>query len=94
MYNKKIKYTGIRPGEKMHEALISCSESSRVKDIDSHYVISPSYLDPTNESIFEYSSSKDIMSKSELKEYLTSLGVLEKNASDFTGRTIEEHKRY
>lgn len=93
IYNKEIKYTGIRPGEKMHELLISYSESPRVKDIGDHYVISPAYSDLVNDNIFEYTSAKDIMEKDKLKSYLTSLNLLDKNLDDFVGKTIEEHKR-
>ena len=70
MYNKEIRYTGIRPGEKMHESLISASESSRVTDAGDYYVITPSYKEKTNDNIFEYTSEQDIMSKDDLKSYL------------------------
>ena len=37
--NKKIKYIGIRPGEKMHESMISQSDAPFCLDINKHYVV-------------------------------------------------------
>lgn len=93
MYNKKIVFTGIRPGEKIHESLVSECESTRATDIGSHYVIRPSYSSELSNDIFEYSSKQDILSKEELKSHLTNLSILDRNINDFTGRTIEEYKR-
>lgn len=93
MYDKKIIYTGIRPGEKLHEALVSESESSRAVDIESHYVLKPSYTTQLSETIFEYSSEQDVMTKEELKEYLMGLSLLERDAEEFIGRNIKEYIR-
>ena len=35
----KIEYTGIRPGEKLHEILITEGESKRISEYSDHYVI-------------------------------------------------------
>jgi FlaA1/EpsC-like NDP-sugar epimerase len=40
----KIKIIGIRPGEKIHEEMISAHDSSDVYDIGKYYVIIPNYL--------------------------------------------------
>ena len=40
----KIKIIGIRPGEKVHEEMISAYDSSCVYDLGKYYVIMPSYL--------------------------------------------------
>lgn len=40
-YNKPIKIVGIRPGEKIHETLISFTESLRTIERDNYYVIMP-----------------------------------------------------
>ena len=77
----------------MHESLISDSESIRTEEIEKHYVISPSYNQPVNDDVFEYSSSQSCLSKDELKLYLDNLSILEKNAEDFTGKVIQEYKR-
>lgn len=37
------EYTGIRPGEKLHEALISEDESMNTYEFDDYYVIAPTY---------------------------------------------------
>ena len=39
---KKIKYLGIRPGEKMHEFLFSSDETILIYDFKNHYVLAPS----------------------------------------------------
>ena len=38
----KVKYIGIRPGEKIHEELITANESSHIFDIGKYYAILPS----------------------------------------------------
>lgn len=69
----KIELMGIRPGEKLHEVLITEYEASRTKNIDNAYVIKPEFgedlkwLDkkPMVKSNFSYSSDN--------LEFLTSL---------------------
>lgn len=39
-----FKYTGIRPGEKLHESLISFDEARNVKIVDGIYVILPQFF--------------------------------------------------
>jgi FlaA1/EpsC-like NDP-sugar epimerase len=39
--NKKINYIGIRPGEKMHEEMISVNDSSNVISVDKYFLILP-----------------------------------------------------
>ncbi len=80
-YQKEIKISGIRPGEKMHEDLVCEPESIRTRDVGDHYVIEPphfSYSSKKINNIFSYNSSQDILSKSELQEYLESLDLLRK----------------
>lgn len=93
MYGKTVEFTGIRPGEKMHESLISDSESIRTVELENHYVIKPAYDQPTSETVFEYSSADSCLEKDELKVYLDDLSILDKNVEEFVGKTIQEHKR-
>ena len=50
----KIKITGIREGEKIHEEMISQNESHRTVDLGSHYAI-------LNSSIFKYYKKKKFL---------------------------------
>jgi UDP-N-acetylglucosamine 4,6-dehydratase len=43
--NCTFKYTGIRPGEKLHESLISYDEARNVKEFDGIYVILPQFFE-------------------------------------------------
>ena len=49
--NSKILYTGIRPGEKIHEELISSGESNYVVDLKKYYAILSPLLDKTNTAL-------------------------------------------
>lgn len=42
-YGKPIEIIGIRPGEKIHETLISFTESLRTEEQGKYYIINPSY---------------------------------------------------
>jgi UDP-glucose 4-epimerase len=92
-YNKPIKITGIRPGEKMHESLVSRSESIRTHKKENHYVIKPSYSDTVHDNIFEYNSAQDVFSLEGLQHYLDGLNLLEKEIEDFPGKAIVENIR-
>ncbi len=50
----KIKYTGIRPGEKIHEDLIASSESRDTLDIGKYYVVINNY----NKKIYNFYVNK------------------------------------
>ena len=43
-YKKPIKITGIRPGEKLHETLVSFTESLRTIEKENYYIIKPTYI--------------------------------------------------
>jgi len=40
----RLKVTGIRPGEKMHEVLVTGEESRRTREFDTYYVILPEFV--------------------------------------------------
>lgn len=88
-YNKSIKLIGLRPGEKMHEDLINESESFRTRQIDNHYVIGPAY-EPGYSAKFIYTSADDVMSKQQLKDHLTKLGIFDMSLEKFQGLKIDE----
>lgn len=92
-YSKPIKITGIRPGEKLHEDLISSSESMRVRIENGIYKMRSTLEDViTNKKMFSYSSDQDLISKEDLYKYLKSIKVFDKNLNEFTGKTINEIK--
>ena len=43
--NAEIEFTGIRPGEKIHEEMISYTESANTIEYKNHFVILPSFRD-------------------------------------------------
>lgn len=74
--NIPITYTGIRPGEKIHEVMISAEESYHTIERNGYYVITPMLpeLQPTPiEQLAltdEYSSAHVTLSQAELRELL------------------------
>jgi FlaA1/EpsC-like NDP-sugar epimerase len=88
-FNKKIKITGHRPGEKMHEDLINESESSRTKKFMNYYVISSSHF-VGRENVFTYSSSDDVMTPDTLEKFLNEKRIFDKTIDEFKGQSIEE----
>lgn len=76
-YNKPIRTTGIRSGERMYETLINDTQSLKTVVGDKYYHIIPSYnKDLVNKDPFEYSSKQEILTKDELQNYLTSVNLL------------------
>ncbi|HEY2494557.1 MAG TPA: polysaccharide biosynthesis protein [Paenibacillus sp.] len=84
--NVEIKYVGIRPGERLHETLISESEGGRVINLDDHYfVIMPSFSNGelardeflvSTVSHRGYRSEDSMMSKEEIGQMLRKGGFL------------------
>ena len=73
-----IKYTGIRPGEKVHEIMVSEEECYRTIEQGDYYVILPVLPELRDGADFvqalenEYSSRDNNISISELRELLAS----------------------
>ena len=73
-----IKFTGIRPGEKVHEIMVSEEECYRTIEQGDYYVILPVLPELRDETEFkqaltaEYSSKDDNISIAELRELLAS----------------------
>jgi UDP-N-acetylglucosamine 4,6-dehydratase len=55
---KQIKIVGIRPGEKIHESLITTEEASRSHDLGEYYVVVPHT--PSRAHILKYKSKKPV----------------------------------
>ncbi len=90
-FQKSIVITGIRPGEKIHEDLISEPESLRVVFDNGFYKMSSVLSETIQDSkIFSYSSSNDLLSRTSLEKYLDGLGIFTKPLNQFLGRAIEE----
>ena len=90
-YSKPIKIVGIRPGEKLHEDLISYSESMRVRVKNSIYIMQSSLKNINlNKKMFNYSSNQDLVSKKELKNYLKYIKVFDKPLDQFIGKKIDD----
>lgn len=90
-YGKPVEIVGMRPGEKLGEALISDSESPRVSFDGTYYRMRPAHEAlPLDAKIFTYTSDQDVMAKADLAAYLDSIGIFQRSMSDFVGRSIEE----
>ena len=78
----KFKYIGIRPGEKIHEELISRSDGQLTIDIGKYYLILPSknlYKRYKNYSL----PKKDFLYRSDLNENFLSINELKKLINNF-----------
>jgi FlaA1/EpsC-like NDP-sugar epimerase len=82
----KVKEIGIRPGEKLHEVLVSNYETQNTYKFDEeYYVILPSHASENLKekyshlpkvSFSRYTSNDELMSSSEIKEILKAANVL------------------
>jgi UDP-glucose 4-epimerase len=89
--DSQVQMSGMRPGEKLHEDLISEPESIRTIDSENHFIIeSPFSVSEPNLNLFNYSSNQDLLEKGTLEAYLDSLGIFDMEIKDFHGREIEE----
>jgi UDP-glucose 4-epimerase len=77
-YGKPIKITGLRPGEKMLESLISETQACRLIKTDSGYMhIKPVYKNlMVSEDIYNYNSKLNPLHKEELREFMNHLGLI------------------
>jgi UDP-N-acetylglucosamine 4,6-dehydratase len=77
-YGKPIKITGLRPGEKMLESLISETQAMRlVKTTKGYMHIKPAYKNLlVTEDVQNYNSKLNPLTKDELKEFINSLKLI------------------
>lgn len=84
----KTKVTGVRPGEKMHEILISEEECHRAIERGNYYVIRPILPEIDRETPSkavlsdEYSSGLDVLSVEECEKFLREHRLLPEQATD------------
>lgn len=69
----KLNYTGIRPGEKLHEAMISETESFRTDTFEKYYMITDRII---NDKCWTFSSDTSLMKSEEAGEFLTKSNVI------------------
>ena len=71
----KLNYIGIRPGEKLHEAMINETESFRTKiePPGKYYMITDEII---NDSCWTFSSDKSLMESKETDLFLQNSGVI------------------
>jgi FlaA1/EpsC-like NDP-sugar epimerase len=77
-YKKPIKITGLRPGEKMLESLISETQSMRlIMGNDNYMYIKPVYKNILiTDNIQNYNSKLNPLTKNELFQYLKELQLI------------------
>jgi len=90
----KTEITGIRPGEKIHEILVSEEEAHRTIPRNGYYVILPILPElrraeeESNYLTKEYSSADYLMSENELKELLHNYQLLQVTQSDLASELL------
>ena len=90
-FSKPIEMIGVRPGEKLHEDLISDSESFRVIDEGETLRMLPSHITLKKmNKLFHYSSNQDVLSRNELEHYLNQIKIFDQSIDQFEGKEIEE----
>lgn len=77
-YGKPVKITGLRPGEKMLESLISETQAMRLVKTEEGYMhIKPPYSNLlVKEDIQNYNSKLNPLNKTELKKYMENLHLV------------------
>jgi FlaA1/EpsC-like NDP-sugar epimerase len=91
----ETKVTGIRPGEKIHEVLISIEESPRCSEREGYYVIAPMLPEIAGEPVihsrrelWEYSSGNDPLDAAGVRDLLAKHGILDLANSTATGEVL------
>lgn len=93
-HGKPLEIIGMRPGEKLHEMLVSQPESLRTRTAGDLYVIASSLeRPPDNASSFSYGSDHDVLGRADLERYLGKLGVLTGDMDRFVGISVDEIRK-
>ena len=69
----KLNYVGIRPGEKIHEEMVSLEESLRSKTFEKYFMITDNVI---NEETWSFASDTVIMDSKDVEEFLRSKKVI------------------
>jgi len=83
IYKKDVKLGKLRPGEKLLEALVNETQSSRlVKDVGTGYMyIKPHFSTCSSSVVTEYNSTHGLVTKDELREILQAAQLLSHSSS-------------
>lgn len=90
----RIDITGIRPGEKVHEILVSEEEANRTIERGDYYVILPMLPElnrdglPANAINMEYSSGENLMNPEEVRETLHQHRLLLEDLNEYEGELL------
>ena len=75
--NISLKYIGIRPGEKLHEAMVSETESFRTKDYGQYYMITDNIINDTPyDTPWQFRSDWSLMKPDETYKFLKDSEVI------------------
>jgi len=87
VYRTGIQNVGIRPGEKIHETLVTEDEMRRARESQDHFIIFPFDKYENTSKSYEYGSQTTrLLSKPEIKELLEREGLLETPESLYKAR--------
>ena len=84
--NTKIEFIGHRPGEKIHESMISCAESHKTLVLDNYYVISSDLINKDYHKLYgttyldkdyEYNSNQDLIDNEKLKYIINTIDIID-----------------
>jgi FlaA1/EpsC-like NDP-sugar epimerase len=77
-YGKPVRITGLRPGEKMLESLISETQAMRLVKMDNGYMhIKPCYKNLlVTENVQNYNSKLNPLTKEELFDFMNKLDLI------------------
>ncbi|MBF91564.1 MAG: hypothetical protein CMP34_02005 [Rickettsiales bacterium] len=92
-YKKPIFEIGIRPGEKIHESLISETESFRVKKNKKYYILENSLSSKINSSrVYSYSSKDHTLTFEKLHKLLIDKKIFDWDLKSLVGTRIDHFK--
>ena len=69
----ELNFVGIRPGEKLHEEMVSLEESLRSIESDKYFMITDNII---HDDVYSFSSDKTVISLEEIEPFLIEKGVI------------------